>query len=197
MYHGPTFLLVLLLEDLHKKSFKSVKSKPKGQLRKPRSVLKDITNIAHLRQINSHSPSKSEVDGSTHSIDEDDEIVGNDLFGGTVSKFLSFYNLEVYTLMQLYVNTFTGIIHTDHQQVFDCSSPENSDTENDESEFDDSIDEEVDVLLNNGHRKQHDLTEPGGVLKLRKPSKINFKDTGKAADFILSRVHWYIVRACF
>ncbi|CAH8300637.1 unnamed protein product [Eruca vesicaria subsp. sativa] len=91
-----------------------------------RSVLKDITNISHLRKTNSHSPSKSEVDASTHSMDKDDEIVGNDFFG--------------------------GIIHTDHQQVFDCSSPENTDTEDDESELDDSMDEEANVVLNNVHK---------------------------------------------
>ncbi|KAG2323608.1 hypothetical protein Bca52824_016821 [Brassica carinata] len=132
--------LTSLPKDLHKKSFKSIKSKASHTRRNSRAVLKDITNIAHLHKTNSHSPSKSGGDASTHSMDEDDEIVGNDLFG--------------------------GIIDTDHQQVFDCSSLENTDTEDDESDLDDSMDSEADVVQNNVQKKHHDSTEPGGVLGL-------------------------------
>ncbi|KAJ4866749.1 Uncharacterized protein Rs2_51721 [Raphanus sativus] len=143
----PTSCLTSLAKDLHQKSLKSIKSKALPPRRKSPSVLKDITNIVHLRKTNSHSPSKSAFDASTHSMGEEDEIVGNDLFG-------------------------------DHQQVFECSSPENTDTEDDESDLDDSMDSEGNVVLRNV------TTDYGRVGKLPKPTKINLKDTGKASQLI-------------
>lgn len=56
---------------------------------------------------------------------------------------LSFYILE-----SLIFFLCAGLIDEDNQQVFDCSSLENTDTENEYSDFDDPMDFETDVELN-------------------------------------------------
>lgn len=72
--------------DLEKTSFRSIKPgiQKKGastSRRSTRNVLKDITNISHLRKKNEKLPSPKS-NASAHNIYEDDAVVGNDLFGG-------------------------------------------------------------------------------------------------------------------
>ncbi|KAG2270979.1 hypothetical protein Bca52824_065534 [Brassica carinata] len=83
--------LTALSKDLQKRSFKAIK-----------------TNGCHQ--------SKS---STNQTIQEDDSLVGTDLFG--------------------------GLIDEDNQQVFDCSSLENTDTENEYSDFDDPRNFETDL----------------------------------------------------
>ncbi|CAF2097981.1 BnaAnng23950D [Brassica napus] len=70
-----------ILEDLQKRSFKSMKTKACHQTRSSSNVLKDITNTAHLRK-KQRSSSSDNFDASAQSIEEEDEFVGTDLFGG-------------------------------------------------------------------------------------------------------------------
>lgn len=81
-----TITTLLLTGDLHKSSFDSIKhaiykrqqSTSKGS---KQHVLKDITNVAHLRKFKSKSQSTT-FNGSSQTIDKDNSIVGNDLFAG-------------------------------------------------------------------------------------------------------------------
>ncbi|CAF1753606.1 unnamed protein product [Brassica napus] len=76
--------LTSLSKDLQKRSFKSMKTKGCHQTRSSSNVLKDITNIAHLRK-KQCSSSSSTFDASTQSLEEEDGFVGTDLFGGSQS----------------------------------------------------------------------------------------------------------------
>ncbi|KAF3502702.1 hypothetical protein F2Q69_00043275 [Brassica cretica] len=96
-----------------------MKTKGCHQTRSSSNVLKDITNIAHLRK-KQCSSSSSTFDASAQSLEEEDGFVGTDL----------------------------GIIDTDSQQVFECSSLENTDTENEDSDLDDPMDFEPEVEPN-------------------------------------------------
>ncbi|KAJ4905835.1 Uncharacterized protein Rs2_09493 [Raphanus sativus] len=98
--------LTSLSNDLQKRSFKAMKSKGCHQ-------------------------SKS----SCNTLDEDDGLVGTDLFG--------------------------GLIDADNEQVFDCSSLENTDTEDEDSDFDDTVDFETEVELNRNRNSNKDsISEP-------------------------------------
>ncbi|CAN6829991.1 unnamed protein product [Brassica oleracea] len=81
---------------------------------------------------------------SEQTIQEDDSLVGTNLFG--------------------------GLIDEDNQQVFDCSSLENTDTENEYSDFDDPMDFETDVELNELTKKNSDSCSRGDVPKDPKSS---------------------------
>ncbi|CAH8380779.1 unnamed protein product [Eruca vesicaria subsp. sativa] len=72
--------LTSLSKDLHKRSFKAMK--PCHRTTSESNVLKDITNIAHLRRKN-RSSSPSTFDAPDQSIEEEDGLVGTDLFGGS------------------------------------------------------------------------------------------------------------------
>ncbi|KAJ4899738.1 Uncharacterized protein Rs2_13689 [Raphanus sativus] len=72
--------LTSLSKDLNKSSFKSVKTKGGQKKRSSSNVLKDITNIAHLKTRNASS-SSSTFNAFDESIEEEDDIVGTDLFG--------------------------------------------------------------------------------------------------------------------
>lgn len=60
---------------------------------------------------------------------------------------------------------YSGLIDEDNQQVFDCSSVENTDTENEDSDFDDPMDIETDVELNKNTNKNSDSEHSYGVEK--------------------------------
>ncbi|CAH8355336.1 unnamed protein product [Eruca vesicaria subsp. sativa] len=144
--------LTSLSRDLHKTSFNSITTKTSNQRRSTsqgstRTVLKDITNTVHSRKTNLQLP-PSTLNESTKDIDEDGDIVGTDLFG--------------------------GIVDIDEVQVFDCSSQEDSDSENDETDVDDPMDTEPDHVLNittDSAQKQ----QPAHVfVKSSKPSMNHF-----------------------
>ncbi|KAL0704043.1 hypothetical protein Bca4012_070468 [Brassica carinata] len=135
--------LTSLSKDLQMKSFKSMKTKACHQTRSSSNVLKDITNTAHLRK-KQRSSSSDNFDASAQSIEEEDGFVGTDLFG--------------------------GIIDTDSQQVFECSSLENTDTENEDSDLDDPMDFEPEVEPNDRERVALDAEHTVGVVKAPKPS---------------------------
>ncbi|KAF2541811.1 hypothetical protein F2Q68_00029250 [Brassica cretica] len=127
-----------LTRDLEKTSFSSIKPgiQKKGastSRRSTRNVLKDITNISHLRKKNEKLPSPKS-NASAQNIYEDDAVVGNDLFG--------------------------GIEDTDELQVFDCSSQDNTDTETEESDIDDPTDVDVELLVNVVTKKTGDSQRP-------------------------------------
>ncbi|CAN7086002.1 unnamed protein product [Brassica oleracea var. botrytis] len=108
----PSNLRRLVFEDPHERSFKSIKSKGGHKRKSSCNVLKDITNISHLP--NKRTPKQARTfNASTQTIEEEDELVGNDLFG--------------------------GIVDEDNDQVFECSSQENTDTKNEDSNLDDPI----------------------------------------------------------
>ncbi|CAF1867471.1 unnamed protein product, partial [Brassica napus] len=65
---------------------------------------------------------------------------------------------------------FAGIIDTDSQQVFECSSLENTDTENEDSDLDDPMDFEPEVEPNDKERVALDAEHTVGVVKAPKPS---------------------------
>lgn len=69
-------------EDLQKSCFKSMKSKGCQNKRSSSDVLKDITNIAHLRKRKSSS-SSSTFNAAAETSEEEDELFGTDLFGGS------------------------------------------------------------------------------------------------------------------
>ncbi|KAH0845269.1 hypothetical protein HID58_091858, partial [Brassica napus] len=135
--------LTSLSKDLQKRSFKSMKTKACHQTRSSSNVLKDITNTAHLRK-KQRSSSSDNFDASAQSIEEEDGLVGTDLFG--------------------------GIIDTDSQQVFECSSLENTDTENEDSDLDDPMDFEPEVEPNDKERVALESAHTVGVVKAPKPS---------------------------
>ncbi|KAH0893526.1 hypothetical protein HID58_055955, partial [Brassica napus] len=134
--------LTSLSKDLQKRSFKSMKTKGCHQTRSSSNVLKDITNIAHLRKQKCNS-SSSTFDASAQSIQEEDGLVGTDLFG--------------------------GFIDTNSQQVFECSSLENTDTENEDSDLDDTMDFEPEVEPNDRERVAPNSEHTIGVIKAPKP----------------------------
>ncbi|CAN6866989.1 unnamed protein product [Brassica oleracea var. botrytis] len=134
--------LTSLSKDLQKRSFKSMKTKGFHQTRSSSNVLKDITNIAHLRKKKCNS-SSSTFDASAQSIQEEDRLVGTDLFG--------------------------GFIDTDSQQVFECSSLENTDTENEDSDLDDTMDFEPEVDPNDRERVAPNSEHTVDVIKAPKP----------------------------
>ncbi|CAN7110872.1 unnamed protein product [Brassica rapa subsp. narinosa] len=87
--------------------------------------------------------SSSTFDAPAESIQEEDGLVGTDLFG--------------------------GFIDTDSQQVFECSSLENTDTENGDSDLDDHMDYEPEVEPNNSERVAPNSEHIVGVVKAPKP----------------------------
>ncbi|KAG2314948.1 hypothetical protein Bca52824_018070 [Brassica carinata] len=131
--------LTSLSKDLQKRSFKSNKTVGCHQSRTSSNVLKDITNIAHLRKTKC-SERSSTFNASTESIEEENGLVGTDLW----------------------------IIDTDSEQVFDCSSLENTDSENDESDLDDPMDFESEYEPNEIINKNPNSSV--GVLKAPKSS---------------------------
>ncbi|WZZ15867.1 hypothetical protein YC2023_108956 [Brassica napus] len=141
--------LTSLSKDLQKRSFESMRTKGYHQTRSSRNVLKDITNIAHLTEKKCIS-SSSTFDPSAQSIQEEDGLVGTDLFGGS----------------QSFIKRF---IDTDSQQVFECSSLENTDTENGDSDLDDPMDYEPEVEPNNSERVAPNSEHIVGVVKAPKP----------------------------
>ncbi|CAN6925211.1 unnamed protein product [Brassica oleracea] len=140
----PRNLRRLVLEGLHERSFKSIKSKGCHKRKSSCNVLKDITNISHFP--NKRTPKQAHTfNASTQTIEEDDELVGNDLFG--------------------------GIVDEDNDQVFECSSQENTDTENEDSDLDDPIvSEEQDdrIIITN---KAPNSERPDEIVKASKQSK--------------------------
>ncbi|KAH0939176.1 LOW QUALITY PROTEIN: hypothetical protein HID58_006637 [Brassica napus] len=140
----PRNLRRLVLEDLHKRSFKSIKSKGGHKRKSDCNVLKDITNISQVP--NKRTPKHARTfNASTQTIEEDDELVGNDLFG--------------------------GIVDEDNDQVFECSSQENTDTEDEDSDLDDPIvSEEQDdrMIITNKAPNSERVVES---VKASKPSK--------------------------
>ncbi|XP_056862974.1 uncharacterized protein LOC108853762 [Raphanus sativus] len=136
--------LTSLSKDLNKSSFKSVKTKGGQKKRSSSNVLKDITNIAHLKTRNASS-SSSTFNAFDESIEEEDDIVGTDLFG--------------------------GIIDTDSEQVFDCSSLENTDTETEDSDLDDHMDFEPEVEPNERERITPNSEHTDVVVKPPKAAK--------------------------
>lgn len=65
--------------------------------------------------------------------------------------------------MDWYYFLYSGLIDEDNQQVFDCSSLENTDTENEDSDFDDPMDIETEVELNkNTNNNSHSHPSCGG-----------------------------------
>ncbi|KAG2258209.1 hypothetical protein Bca52824_077503 [Brassica carinata] len=132
----------IFLEDLQKRSFKAIKTNGCHQSKSSTNVLKDITNIAHLRKKKRKAPSPT-FNSSEQTIQEDDSLVGTDLFG--------------------------GLIDEDNHQVFDCSSLENTETENEYSDFDDPMDFETDEL-NELTKKNSDSCSRGDVPKDPKSS---------------------------
>lgn len=86
----------LVTEDLHQRSFKAIKAKRGHQSKSSSKVLKDITNQAHLRNKKRIAPSPSLNELSQNS-DEDDELVGTDLFGGSHSFF--FFETQPFLLL--------------------------------------------------------------------------------------------------
>ncbi|KAF2586134.1 hypothetical protein F2Q70_00035902 [Brassica cretica] len=136
--------LTALSKDLQKRSFKAIKTNGCHQSKSSTNVLKDITNIAHLRKKRKRKAPSPTFNSSEQTIQEDDSLVGTDLFG--------------------------GLIDEDNQQVFDCSSLENTDTENEYSDFDDPRDFETDVELNELTKKNSDSCSRGDVPKDPKSS---------------------------
>ncbi|CAF2112429.1 unnamed protein product [Brassica oleracea var. botrytis] len=134
--------LTALSKDLQKRSFKAIKTNGCHQSKSSTNVLKDITNIAHLRKKKRKAPSPT-FNSSEQTIQEDDSLVGTDLFG--------------------------GLIDEDNHQVFDCSSLENTETENEYSDFDDPMDFETDEL-NELTKKNSDSCSRGDVPKDPKSS---------------------------
>ncbi|KAL0712947.1 hypothetical protein Bca4012_019925 [Brassica carinata] len=138
----PEQLLNIIIKGSTKRSFNSTKKNSKKQRGSTsegstRTVLKDITNTAHLPKTNSRIPS-STFNESTKDIYEDEDMVGTDLFG--------------------------GIIDGDEVQVFDCSSQEDTDTENDETDVDDPMDSELDPVINIEPLSAHMGQRPGVFL---------------------------------
>ena len=81
-----------------------MKTKGFHQTRSSSNVLKDITNIAHLRKKKCNS-SSSTFDASAQSIQEEDRLVGTDLFGGSQSfiKCTIFYALWYLNIIEVFV----------------------------------------------------------------------------------------------
>ncbi|KAJ4917584.1 Uncharacterized protein Rs2_03134 [Raphanus sativus] len=125
--HSKAILLFIIIKEVQ------IGSTSQGSTR---TVLKDITNTAHLPKRNSRKPS-STIKTSTNEIHQDEYIVGTDLFG--------------------------GIDATDDVQVFDCSSDENTDTD-DETDVDDPMDYEPDPVLHIiSESKQKDKRPPVSI----------------------------------
>ncbi|KAL0828518.1 hypothetical protein Bca101_052196 [Brassica carinata] len=68
------------------------------------------------------------------------------------------------------LTSLSRIIDTDSQQVFECSSLENTDTENEDSDLDDPMDFEPEVEPNDRERVALDAEHTVGVVKAPKPS---------------------------
>ncbi|KAG5411885.1 hypothetical protein IGI04_008204, partial [Brassica rapa subsp. trilocularis] len=159
--------LTSLSKDLQKRSFESMKTKGCHQTRSSSNVLKDITNIAHLRKKKCIS-SSSTFDAPAESIQEEDGLVGTDLFGGSQS-FIKSTVFNAFWYLQIIDFFFSGFIDTDSQQVFECSSLENTDTENGDSDLDDHMDYEPEVEPNNSERVAPNSEHIVGVVKAPKP----------------------------
>ena len=144
-----------------------MKTKGCHQTRSSRNVLKDLSNIAHLTGKKCIS-SSSTFDPSAQSIQEEDGLVGTDLFGGSQS-FIKSTVFNAFWYLQIIDFFFSGFIDTDSQQVFECSSLENTDTENGDSDLDDHMDYEPEVEPNNSERVAPNSEHIVGVVKAPKP----------------------------
>ncbi|KAL0704041.1 hypothetical protein Bca4012_070466 [Brassica carinata] len=147
----PSSCLTSITKDLHERSFKSIKSKGGHKRKSSCNVLKDITNISHLP--NKRTPKQARTfNASTQTIEEEDELVGNDLFG--------------------------GIVDEDNDQVFECSSQENTDTENEDSDLDDPIvsEEQDDRMITTN--KAPNSERPDEIKKASKQSKSYVNENG-------------------
>lgn len=81
--------------------------------------------------------------------------------------FVLLFSIKRY---ELDICSFAGIIDTDSQQVFDCSSLENTDTENEDSDLDDPMDLELEVEPNEREIVAPNSEHTVGVVKALKPT---------------------------